>query len=121
MQEFWSLLIYFRQVLDAISPFLVLGISFVAIYIAIQSRREARVAAQVNLFYQLMARYSSPEMHEALEIIGELFDTRRQNEAAFLKGVKNYHDKESVVEVLWEENGEIKKTSLKTAVYIQNN
>ena len=39
-------------------------------------------------------------MHEALEIIGELFDTRRQNEAAFLKVVKRYHNKDFSVSAL---------------------
>lgn len=94
MQEFRALLIYSWQVLDAISPFLVLGISFVAVYIAIKSKREARIATQVNLFSQLMARYSSPEMGKALDIMWELFDTRRQNKQTFLKVLKKYHDEE---------------------------
>lgn len=107
MDLFWSLshtisslLSYFWQVLDAISLFLVLGISGVAVYIAIQSKREAKVAAQMSLFYQHMAKYSSIEMHEALEIIGELFDTRRQNEAAFSKVVKRYLNKDFSVSAL---------------------
>jgi len=94
MLLFWSSLIRYWRVLDRMLPFLVLLVAICAIYIAIQSKREARVATQVNLFYQLMARYSSPEMSKALDIMWELFDTRRQNEAAFLKVVKMYHDKE---------------------------
>jgi len=94
MQEFCSLLIYFWQVLGEISPFLILIISGCAVYIAFQSKREARAAVQVNLFSQLMARYSSPEMGNALDIIWELFATRRHSKKIFLKVLKKYYDRE---------------------------
>ena len=102
MQEFWSLSIRYWRVLDKMLPFLVLIVAICAIYIAIQSKREARIATQVNLFYQLMARYSSPEMGKALNILLELFDTRRQNEAAFLSVVKKYHNKDLSLSTLWQ-------------------
>lgn len=102
MYLFWLSLIYFWQVLDKSLPFLVLIIAICAIYVAIQSKHEARVAAHGSLFYQQMVRYSSNEMHEALRIIGELFDLRSVDETAFLKVVKKYHNKEFRIEVRWE-------------------
>ena len=101
MDLLWSLshtisssLSCFWQVLDKISPLLVLIISGCAVYIAFKAKREAKVAAQVTLFYQLMARYSSPEMGKALDIMRELFDVRNQDEAAFLTVVKKYHNED---------------------------
>lgn len=67
-----SLFIYFWQVLDKIPPFLVLIASAAAAIAAIWSFKLSRRI----LYYQLLARYSSPEMGKALGIIGELFRLR---------------------------------------------
>ncbi len=105
MDLFWSLshtvsslLIYFWQVLDKILPLLVLIVAICAVYIAIQSKREsrifaqeARIAAQGGLYFQIMARYSSNDMNNALLFIGKLFHMREQNNIEFLKVVKKYY------------------------------
>ena len=96
MQEFWSWLYYFRQLIDNILPISVLIVAVCAVYIAIQSRREARGAAHGSLFYQQMVRYSSIEMHEALRVIGKLFDIHQDEEQLFLNYLKKYHEKRNV-------------------------
>ncbi len=91
-------------------PLLILIISVCAIYVAIQSKRQARAANQMNLFYQIMARYSSPEIGEALEIIWWLSETREEEEGVFLEVVKKYRNKENIYNVNWSVEGVFKKS-----------
>lgn len=111
MDSFWSSLSYLLQNFLGRLPIVALMVAICAaicaIYVAIQSKREARLAAQVNLFYQLMARYSSPEMGKALDIMRDLFETRVQDEAAFIKVVKKYRNKDFSLSILRHPTGNI--------------
>jgi len=83
-----SLLSYFWQVLDAISPFLVLIASVTAAIAAIWAFKLSRRI----LYYQLLSRYSSPEMGKALGIMEELFRLREidLDNTVFLKILQEY-------------------------------
>ncbi len=99
MDLFWSLshtisslLSYFWQVLDAISPFLVLIASVTAAIAAIWAFKLSRRI----LYYQLLSRYSSPEMGEALDIIWRFSRLREEEGKVFLNIVKIYRNKEDI-------------------------
>lgn len=79
------------QVINLFVAVLVLIATICAAYAARQSKYATQRASQESLNYQLQAKYSSNEMHEALKIIEDLFDTRIQDKAAFLNEVKTYH------------------------------
>ena len=115
MQLFWSLLNSIPSlrsyIWHAFYEILVLIVSVCAVYIAIQSKRQARIAAQMNLFYQHMARYSSIEMHKALGIIGKLSYVRKE-QAVFLECLKKYHNKECIKDL------EYTKGALKTGYHL---
>lgn len=103
MQLLWSsvsmicwLLVQAWQCLDEILPLLVLIVTVLAVYIAWHAKCETRITAQMNLFYQHMARYSAIETHNALGIIGKLSETRNQEEGVFLEVVEKFHNKENI-------------------------
>ena len=96
-----SLLSYFWQVVDKISPFLVLVVAICAIYVAYKSYRITQSIAQENLYYQRLTTYSSPEMGEALEIMWELSKTREEEKGVFLEILKRYYKKVNIHVVDW--------------------
>ena len=68
-----------------------------AAYYAAQATRQA---AQGQLFYELLRRYSSAEMHEALKHMGEIAKERKENEGKFEGHLATYARGKSVGGVL---------------------
>jgi hypothetical protein len=76
------------QMMNSILPFLVLLVAVVTLIVAYLSFWVARRM----LYYQLLARYSQNEVGQALEIMGELFETRKADESAFFSILEQYRN-----------------------------
>lgn len=62
----------------------------VAAYFAKRSADATKATAQGQLFYELLRRYSSNDMHDALRLIGEMAEFRAQDEQKFQEGLSLY-------------------------------
>jgi len=110
---FFPLLVFFGksslengwQGINVIVAILVLIATGFAAYAAFQSYRTTRRIAQVGLYYQRQAIYSSGEMLEALGLMEELSLNRDQDKDAFIKAVLRYRNRESV-ETIWKRKNE---------------
>jgi len=75
---------------------LVLIATIFAAYAAYQSYRITKRVAQVSLYYQRQAIFSSSEMLEALGLMEELSLNRDQDKDTFIKAVLRYRNRESI-------------------------
>jgi len=95
----------FVAILLYVATILVLIATIFAAYAAYKSYRTTQRIAQVSLYYQRQAIYSSSEMLAALGLIEELSLIRDQDKDAFIKAGLRYRDRESV-ETIWKRKNE---------------
>lgn len=74
------------RMMTSILPILVLIVSIVTFIVAYLSFWVSRRF----LYYQLLSRYSESEMGKALQIMWDLFDTRKADESAFFEILQQY-------------------------------